>query len=120
MILRTITGYEISIMPRFETTHLLPCRYTTLSLSGCEDEEAPLFLEHSEGSFTHEAMEVNMINGRHLKMRYNSSFLDDTFSMSPPLLKEKILPVADPKLHWFWRAFVEKRIPLRDLIGGAL
>ena len=61
-----------------------------------------------------------MINGRHIEMRNIFSFLDDTFSMSISLLKEKLPPIADPKLLWFWRAFGEKRISLRDLIGGAL
>ena len=74
-------------------------------------------MEHFEGSFSHEAMEVKMVDGRHLEMRNLFSFLDDTFSMSITLLKEKLLPAAHPKLHWLWRAFGEKRISLRDLIG---
>ena len=66
MILCTMTGYEISIMPCFETAHVLPCRSTMLSLSSSDNEGASLFLDHSEGSFTHEVMEVKTINGRHL------------------------------------------------------
>ena len=77
-------------------------------------------MENYEGSFTHEAMEVNMMNGRHIEMINLFSFLDDTFSMSISQLKEKLLPAADPKPHWFWRTFGEKIISLRDLIGGAL
>ena len=61
-----------------------------------------------------------MTNGRHLEMRNLFSFLDDPFSMSILQLKEKILPATDPKILWFWRAFGEKRISLRDLIGGAI
>ena len=61
-----------------------------------------------------------MTNGRHLEMINLFSFLDDPFSMSISQLKEKLLPAADPKHHWFWRAFGEKRISLRDLIGGSL
>ena len=40
--------------------------------------------------------------------------------MSISQIKEKLLPVADPKTYWFWRAIDEKRISWRDLIGGAL
>ena len=82
MIQCIITSYEIIIVPFFETTYVLPYRSTTLSLSSSDNERAPSFLEHSEGSFTHEAMEVKMINGRHLEMRNPFSFLDDPFSMS--------------------------------------
>ena len=82
-------GYEINIVPCFETTYAPPCRFTTLSLSNNDNEGAPLFLEHSEGSFTHEAMEVKMINGRHLEMRNLFSFLDDTFSMSISHIRER-------------------------------
>ena len=120
MILCTITTCEISIFPRFETAHVLPCKSTALSLSSCENKEAPSSLDHSEGSFTHEAMEVKMINGRHPEMRNIFSFLNDPFSMSITQLKEKLLSAADPKLHWFWRVFGENRISLRDLIRGAL
>ena len=77
-------------------------------------------MEHSEGSFIHEAMEVKMINGRNLEMRNLFSFLDDPFSMSISQLKEKLLFAVDPKLHWFWRAFGEKRISLRYFIGDPL
>ena len=106
IILCTMTGYEISIVPCFETIYVLPCRSTTLSLSSSDNEEAPLFLEHSEGSFTHEAMEDKMMNGRHLDMRNIFSFLDDTFSMSISQLKERLLPAADPQPHWFGRSWM--------------
>ena len=82
IILCTMTGYEISIVPFFETVYVLPCRSTTLSLRSSDNDEFPSFLEHSKGSFTHEAMEVKMINGRHLEMRNLFLFLDDPFSMS--------------------------------------
>ena len=81
MILCTMTSYEISIVPCFETVYVLPYRSTTLSLSSSDNEEAPLFLEHFEGGFTHEEMEVNMIDGRHIEMINIFSFLDDPFSM---------------------------------------
>ena len=61
-----------------------------------------------------------MINGRHLDMRKIFSFLDDTFSMSTSQLKKKLIPTADPRPHWFWKAMDEKKVSLRDLIGGAL
>ena len=95
MILCTLTGYEINIVPCFETLYVSPCRSIALSLSSSDNEEAPLLLEHSEVSFSHEAMEVKMIDGRHLEMRNIFSFLDETFSMSISRLKEKLLPVAD-------------------------
>ena len=79
MILSTMTGYEISIVPFFETVYVLPCRSIALSLRSGDNDEAPLLLEHSKGSFTHEAMEVKMINGRHLEMRNLFSFLDALF-----------------------------------------
>ena len=91
-----------------------------VSLSSCENEEAPSFLEHYEGRFIHEAMEVKIVDGRHLEMRNIFSLLDDPFSMSISILKEKLLPAVDPTPIWFWRAFDEKRISLRDIIGGAL
>ena len=77
-------------------------------------------MEHYEGSFNNEALDVKMIDGRHLEMRNIFSFLDDTFSISISQLKEKLIPTADPEPHWFWRAIDEKKVSLRDLIGGAL
>ena len=115
-----MTGYEISIVPFFETVYVLPCRSTGMSLRSTDNDEAPLFLEHSEGSFTHEAMEDNMMNGIHLDMRNLFSFIDDTFSMRTLLLKERLLPTTDPEPHWFWKAMDEKKVSLRDLIGSAL
>ena len=91
-----------------------------MSLSSSDNEGAPLFLEHYEGSFTHEAMKINMINGRHIEMRNLFSFLDDTFLMSISHLKEKLLPIANPEPHSFWKAMDEKKVSLRDLIEGAL
>ena len=120
IILCTMTGYEISVVPCFETTHILSCRSTMLSLSSCDNDAAPSFLEHSEGSFTHEAMEVKMINDRHLEMRNIFYFLDDTFLMSISQLKEKLLPVIDPEPHWFWRVIDENKVSLRDLVIGSL
>ena len=61
-----------------------------------------------------------MINGRHLEMSNLFSFLDDPFSMSISQLKEKLLPTADPKTHFFWKAMDENKVSLRDLIEGAL
>ena len=61
-----------------------------------------------------------MTDGRHLEVRNTFSFLDDTFSMSTPHIKEKLLPAADPKPYWFWKAIDEEKVSWRDLIGGAL
>ena len=119
MILCTMIGYEISIVPFFETVYVLPCRSTTLSLSSSDNEEAPLFLDHSEGSFTHKEMEVKMLNGINIAMRNILSFLDDTLSMSISYLKERLLPTVDPGPHWFLKAMDEKKVSLGDLIGGA-
>ena len=91
-----------------------------MSLSSSDNERAPSFLEHSKGRFTYEAMEVKMIDSRHLEMRNIFSFLDDTFSMSISQLKEKLLPAGDLEPCWFWRAIDEKKVSLRDLMGGAL
>ena len=93
-----MTDYEISIVPYFETTYALPYRSTVLSLSSCDKERASSFLDHSGGSFTHEAMEEKMINGRHLEMRNLFSLLDDPFSMSLSPLKEKLLLALNPKI----------------------
>ena len=109
IFLYTVTGYEISIVPCFETAYVLPCGSTALSLSSSDNEEAPLFLEHSEGSFPLEAMEDKMMDGRHLEVRNLFSFLDDTFSMSISQLKERLLPTAEPEPHWFWRPWMRRR-----------
>ena len=110
IILCTMTSYEIIILPFFETFYVLPCRSTTLSLSSSDNEEAPLLLEHSEGSYSHGEMEDKMMNGRHLEMRNIFSFLDDTFSMSISQLKERLLLAAEPEPHWFWKAMDEKKV----------
>ena len=95
IILCTMTGCGISIVPFFEsTTCVLPYRSTMLSLNSSDNEETPLFLDHSEGSFTHDEMEVKMMNGRPLEMINIFSFLDDTFSMSISQLKEIPLPAT--------------------------
>ena len=120
MILCIMTGYEISIVPCFETVYVSPCRSTTLSLSSSDNEEAPLFLENFEGSFIHEEMEDKMMNGRHLEVRNIFLFLDDTLSTRISQLKERLLPATDSEPHWFWKAMDEKKVSLRDLIGGAL
>ena len=45
--------------------------------------------EHANGSFIHEAMEEEEIDGRHVEVRNTFSFLDDTFSMSTPQRKRE-------------------------------
>ena len=40
--------------------------------------------------------------------------------MSILQLKERLLSVPDLEPHWFWKAMDEKKVSLRDLIGGAL
>ena len=92
----------------------------SVSPSSSDNDEAPLFLEHFASSFTHEVMEEKMMNGRHLDMRNIFSFLDDTFSMNISQLKKGLLPASDPKPHWFWKAMDEKKVSLRDIIGGAI
>ena len=64
MILCTMTGYELSIVPCFETAHVSPCRSTTFSMSNSEKKKTHYLWEQSYGSFIHEAMEENMIYGR--------------------------------------------------------
>ena len=77
-------------------------------------------MEHSEGSFTHESREVEMVDGRHLEMRNILSFLYEILPMSISQLKERLLPTTDPEPHWFWKAMDEKKVSLRDLTRGAL
>ena len=64
------------------------------SLSSSDDERAPLFLENSEGIFTHEALEGQMIEGRHLVMESTFCFQDEFSLMSISQLKEAILPTT--------------------------
>ena len=109
MILCTVAGYEFNIVPFHETTYVLPCRSTTFSLSSSVDERPPSFLGHSKGSFNHESLEVNMIDGRHLEMRNIFSFPDDTFSMSTSQLKEKLILSADQELIGFGGILMRRR-----------
>ena len=44
----------------------------------------------------------------------------DAFSMSISQLKERLLPTTDPEPHYFWKAMDEKKVSLRDLMGGEL
>ena len=106
-------------MTCFETVHASICISTALSLSDC-DKEASALSENSRGSFNLEAVEKKKMKSRHLEMRNILSFLDDNFSMSISLLKEKLLLAVNPKLIWFWRAFGGEKISLRDLMRGAL
>ena len=76
--------------------------------------------ENSHGSFTHEAMEEGMVDGRHIEVRNPFSFLDDPFSMSSPQFKEKLIPAKDTEPYLFWKAMHEEEISWRDFIGGAL
>ena len=85
-----------------------------------EEKRTHALWEHSHGSFIHEEMEEGMVDGRHLEVRNPFSFLDDTFSMRTPQLKEKLLPTADPRPLWFWKAMHEEEISWRDFTGGAL
>ena len=61
-----------------------------------------------------------MMDGRHLEVRNPFSLLDDPFSMSTPLLKEKILLAANPWPLWFWKAMHEDKASWEEFIGGAL
>ena len=120
MILCTMGGYDFSIVSCLEKTKTPLWRLTTLSMSNSEKKRTHSLWEQSNGSFIHEAMEENMIDGRHLEIGNLFPFQDDSFSMSISQLKEKLIPAADPKPYWFWRAIDEKRLSWRDLIGGAL
>ena len=93
----------------------------TMLYKGSDEEKRTHALwEHSHGSFIHEAMEEGMVDGRHLEVRNPFSFLGDTFSMSTPQLKEKLLLATDPRPPWFWKAMHEEEISWRYFIGGAL
>ena len=81
MLLCTIAGYEPSIVPCIEASHVSPCRSTMLLMSSSEKNRTHSLGEHSNGKLIHEAMEGKMIDGRHLEMRNIFYFLDDTFSM---------------------------------------
>ena len=62
VIFSIVPDHEFSIVCVHETTHVSPCRSTMLSLSSSDDERAPLFLDNSKGSFTHESLEGKMID----------------------------------------------------------
>ena len=81
-LFNTVSDYDFSIVCGHETTHVSPCRSTTLSLSNSDDERDPLFLEHSEGSFTHEELEGQMIDGRHIVMEITFHYQNEVFLMS--------------------------------------
>ena len=68
MILFTMVGYEIRIVPCFETAHVSPCISTMLLMSSSENKRNHFLWEKSNGSFIHEAMEEKMIYGIHLEM----------------------------------------------------
>ena len=87
VLFSAIPNYDFSIVFGHEASHVSPCRYTTLSLSNNDDERAPLFLEHSEGRFTHEALEGQMIDGRHLVMERSFHSQDEVSLMSISQLK---------------------------------
>ena len=74
---------------------------TALCKSSKEERKHHSSWGHSNCSFTHEAMEEEMMNSIHLEVRNLFSFLDASFSMSTPQLKEKLLPAEDPKPQWF-------------------
>ena len=61
-----------------------------------------------------------MVDGRHLEVRNPFSFLDDTFSMSTPQLKEKLLPVVVLRPHWFRKTMNEEEVSSRDPMKCAL
>ena len=67
-----------------------------------------------------EAIKGGMMDGRHLEVRNPFSLPDDPFSMSTPLLKEKLLLSANPRPHWFWRTIDEREMSWRDFMRGAL
>ena len=72
-----------------------------LSLSSSDDERAPLFLEHLEGSFIHEALEGKMIDGRHIAMEITFHCQDKASLMSISQLKDGSLPTACMETYGF-------------------
>jgi len=91
---------------------------TALCKSSKEERRNHPSWGHSNCSFIHEAMEEEMMNGRHLGMRNLFSFLDASFSMSTPQRKEKLLSTGDPEPQWFWKDICERSF-LEDLKGSA-
>ena len=81
---------------------------TAMSKSNSEERRTHSSWEHLDVSFIQEAMEEEMKKGRHLEMRRIFSSPDETFSMSMPQLKEKLLLAANPRPHWFWKAMHEE------------
>lgn len=82
--------------------------YTALCKSSKEERRHHSSWGYSNYSFIHESMEEEMMNGRHLEVRNLFSFLDASFSMSTPQLKEKLLPAGDPEPQWFWKDIDER------------
>lgn len=56
VLINTMLGYEFSIVYGHEKTAAPSCRSGALSLRSNDEMRAPLFLEHSEENFTHEAL----------------------------------------------------------------
>ena len=119
ILFNIVPDYEFSIICGHETTHVSPCISTTMLLSNSDEMRAPLFLEHSKGSFTHEALEGQMIDGRHIVMESTFHCQDEVSLMSISQLKEESLPTTCMEPYGFQWAF-DERISWRDLNGGAL
>ena len=90
-----------------------------LLICNSEKKRTHSLWEQSYGSFTHEAMERQMIDGRHLEMGNIFPFQDDSFLMSISQFKEKFLPIADLEPHWFWKAIDEKKVSVDGKICPA-
>ena len=90
MILCTMSSYEFSIVPCYETAD------TALSMSSNGEKRTHSLWDQFNGSFTHEAMELKVIDGRHLEMGNIFPFQDNSFSMRISHLKEKLILAAYP------------------------
>ena len=61
-----------------------------------------------------------MMDGRLLEVGNPFSLLDYPFSMSTPLLKEKLLLAENAWPLWFWKAMHEEKASWEEFIGSAL
>ena len=91
-----------------------------LCQSSKEEERNYSSLEHSHGIFIHEEINYGMMDGRHIRVRNPFSLPNDSFSMSTPLLKEKLLLAANPRPLWFWKAMHEEKTSWEEFIIGSL
>lgn len=68
VLIGKMTGYEFNIVHGHETTDARTWSSVVLSLGRSDELGAQIFLENSDDCSTHEALEGQMIVGRHLMM----------------------------------------------------